>query len=78
MTVDECNSSVKAWIDANDKYNVNFYIIYQIGSTMLSDSLKMARYANETGASVIASVQSFYEIPDEKDCNMIFCLFNSA
>ena len=48
MTVDECNSLVKALIDANDKYDLNFHI-YQIGSTVLSDSFKMAYYANEIG-----------------------------
>ena len=77
MTVHDCNSSVKAWIDVNDKYNLNFYIIYQIGSAVLSDSLKMARYTNVTGASAIVSVPPFHEIPDETGCNMISCLFNS-
>ena len=77
MTVDERNSLVKAWIDANNEYNLNFYIIYQIGSTVLSDSLKMARYANSIGASAIASVPPFYEIPDETDFSMIFYWFNS-
>ena len=53
MTVDECNSLVKALIDANDKYDLNFHI-YQIGSTVLSDSFKMTYYVNEIGASAIA------------------------
>ena len=40
MTVDKRNLLVKAWIDADNKYNLNFYVVYQMGSRVLSDSLK--------------------------------------
>ena len=76
MTVTERNSLAKAWIDANNDYNLGLYMIYQIGGTVLSESISMAQYAAEIGADAIAAVPPYYEEASETDFTMIFYWFN--
>ena len=76
MTVSERNSLAKAWVDARKEYNLNFYIIFNVGTTVQSEAIAMAKYANSIGVDAIAAVPPYYEQASTSDLTALFNFFN--
>lgn len=76
MTVSERNELAKAWVDANKQYNLGFYIIFNVGTTVQSEAIAMAKYAKSIGVDAIAAVPPYYEQASTSDFTALFNFFN--
>eukprot|EP01083_Nonionella_stella_P260974 889213_1 len=74
MTVSERNSLAKAWVDAKNQFNLDLYIIFNVGTSVQSEAIAMAKYAKNINVDAIAAVPPYYE--HASDFPSLFNFFN--
>eukprot|EP01084_Bolivina_argentea_P054281 99566_1 len=62
LTVHERKLILSAWINTTISNKYDFYIVLNVGTTVQSDAIQLAKYAYEVGADAIASTPPYYEL----------------
>ena len=62
LTMDERKSILSAWINITKSESYNFYIVFNVGTTVQTDAISLAKYAYDIGADAIASTPPYYEL----------------